>query len=96
MKATLLRHKKVVYPDGAIVEYAVWQLPKASAERPHGYKYRLNYSGADGATRVRYDNELQKGDHKHIDGTELPYIFESLEKLFEDFARDVKNARGTP
>jgi len=96
MKAILLRQKKVVYPDGSIAEIVVWQLPQPSPDRPHGYKYRLNYCTADGTTRVRYDNETGKGDHKHIDRTELPYEFESLEKLFQDFANDVNRARSKP
>ncbi|HEY9788016.1 MAG TPA: DUF6516 family protein [Candidatus Obscuribacterales bacterium] len=81
MKATLLRQKKVVYPDESIAEIVVWQLPQPSPDRPHGYKYRLNYCTADGTTHVKYDNETSKGDHKHIDNAELPYEFESLEKL---------------
>jgi hypothetical protein len=93
MEATLLRDKKVVYPDGSIAQIVVWKLPQTSPQRPHGYKYRLNYCTADGITRVRYDNETGKGDHKHINDSELPYKFESLDKLFQDFADDVSRAR---
>ena len=96
MKATLLRQKKVVYPDGAIAQIVVWKLPQTSSTRPHGYKYRLNYCTADGTTRVRYDNETGKGDHKHINETEQSYNFESLDKLFQDFANDVNRARRKP
>jgi hypothetical protein len=93
LKATLLRKKKINYPDGCIAEVIVWQLPKATPERLHGYKYRLNYNAANGVTLLRFDNEAGKGDHMHILGTELPYKFESLDKLFHDFSEGVNKAR---
>ena len=93
MKATLLQYKKDIYPDGSIAETIIWQLPASTRHRPHGYKYRINYCSADGKTRVRYDNKLEKGDHKHIYETELPYEFESLEKLLSDFYKDVEMVR---
>ena len=93
MKARLLRQKKVIYPDLCFADIIVWQLPKTTLERPHGYKYRLNYCTADGTTLVRYDNEIGKAGHKHIGGVELPYKFQSLEKLFRDFYKDVGRAR---
>lgn len=30
-----------------------------------------------------------KGDHKHIAGTECPYIFRTLEAAFADFLADI-------
>jgi hypothetical protein len=96
MRAVLFKQKKVVYPDGAIAQIVVWRLPETSPERPHGYKYRLHYCTPDGTTRVRYDNEIGKADHKHINESELPYKFESLDKLFQDFAKDVNRARRKP
>ena len=91
--AKLVRHKKVIYPDLAIAEIIVWQLPNKTKERPHGYKYRLNYCDCSGKTIVRYDNETGKPDHKHIGPTEIVYEFRSLAKLYADFSKDVKNAR---
>jgi hypothetical protein len=54
----------------------------------HHYKYRLYY-GQGGVGRVRYDNERGKGDHRHIDGRELSYRFEPIDKLLDDFERDI-------
>jgi hypothetical protein len=56
---------------------------------PTVFKYRLNYCAADGATLVRYDNEKGKGDHKHLGDKQMPYKFNNVDKLLEDFWRDV-------
>ena len=90
MKATLLARSKEVRDDGSIVEAVVWSLPEALAPSRHLFKYRL-FFGQPGEDRVRYDNERGKGDHRHINGRELPYVFESLDKLLDDFDQDVKN-----
>jgi hypothetical protein len=90
MKAVEYANKKIKLPDGSLISIVVWVLPQASAERPHGIKYRLNYCSSDGSTLVRYDNEKGKGDHKHFSaGTEEPYKFESIDKLLDDFWRDI-------
>lgn len=90
MKAVSLANAKEVRDDGSIVEIVVWQLPEPLAPSTHGNKYRLYY-GAGGVSRVRYDNERGKGDHRHIDGHEEPYMFTTLERLLEDFQRDVQD-----
>ena len=92
MPAALLAHAKEVRDDGAIVEIVVWELSEPLPPSKHRYKYRL-YFGADGASRVRYDNERGKGDHRHIGSQEEDYVFATLEKLLEDFERDVENWR---
>lgn len=69
------------------MEMVIWALPEASAERPHGLKYRM-YCGRDGECVVRYDNESGKGDHRHYGAMEEPYYFEALEKLVADFRED--------
>ena len=78
---------------GAVVEMTIWQLPRASAERPHGLKYRL-YFGRDGKRIVGYDNERGKGDHKHLGEVEIRYRFVSLAQLVTDFLADVERANG--
>jgi len=40
---------------------------------------------------VRHDNERGKGDHRHINGRELGYVFESIDTLLDDLERDVLN-----
>lgn len=94
-KAKLIHEYHQKFPNGARVDVVVWQLPEASAERPHQLKYRLNYCSAEGTTLVRYDNERGKGDHKHIAGQESPYKFTSIRQLFEDFRTDVLEHGGT-
>jgi len=69
------------------VDMVIWALPRASADRPHGLKYRL-YCDREDACLVRYDNEAGKGDHRHYGDREEPYRFESLEKLLADFRAD--------
>ena len=93
MNAKLLLHDKYVYADGAIREMVLWKLPKADPERPHGLKYSLYY-GIKGERIVGYDNERGKGDHRHYRDREERYSFTSVEKLIEDFRRDIDNERG--
>ncbi len=90
MKAVAIKRRKYPFSDGSVAQIVVWQLPHPTPERPHGLKYRLNYSLPDGKTVVRFDNELGKGDHVHIHEIEQPYKFESLDKLLADFRKAVK------
>ena len=73
---------------GVTVEMVVWALPKPSADRPHGLKYRL-YCGRGGRCVVRYDNEAGKGDHRHFAEKEHTYTFRTPDKLIADFERDI-------
>ena len=86
-------HEKSVRDDAAIVEMVIWQLPRATPDRPHAIKYRL-YFGRGGKCLVRYDNEAGKGDHRHVRGRETPYRFESLARLRRDFESDIKKHGG--
>ena len=88
MTAVLLAHTKDVRSDGAIVEVVVWQLSEPLAPSTHLYKYRLYY-GSGGTSRVRYDNERGKGDHRHVGEKEEDYGFTSIEQLLDDFERDI-------
>ena len=92
MKARLIIHHKESYDDGHIVEFTVWQLPEANAERPHGLKYSFFY-GTDGMRLIGYDNERGKGDHRHYLDVEEAIQFHSLDQLMNDFMRDVANIR---
>jgi hypothetical protein len=65
MAAVLLARAKEVRDDGSMVEIVIWALPEPLPPSKHRYKYRLYY-GAAGISRVRYDNERGKGDHRHI------------------------------
>jgi hypothetical protein len=92
MGATLLAHTKEIRDDGAIVEIVIWRVSDPVAPSTHEFKYRLYY-GRSGRDRVRYDNERGKGDHRHLNGTETPYAFESVDKLIDDFERDIEDWR---
>jgi Family of unknown function (DUF6516) len=79
--------------DGTIVDIKIWQLLELTMERPHGLKYSLFY-GRAGERIVGYDNETGKGDHRHYGPREMPYIFESMERMMQDFFGDVAKERG--
>jgi hypothetical protein len=51
--------------ESAIVEMVVWRLPRSQAGSTHRLKYRLAFV-VDGVCVLRYDNESDKGDHKHV------------------------------
>lgn len=88
MPASLLARAKEVRDDGSIVEIVIWELPEPLPPSTHRYKYRL-FFGASGVSRVRYDNERGKGDHRHVGDQEYEYSFSSVEQLLADFQSDV-------
>jgi Family of unknown function (DUF6516) len=92
-KATLIYRDKMDWPDGHILEMTIWRLPSVSDERPHGLKYSLFY-GREGKTIIGYDNETGKGDHRHIGGREVTYVFRDVATLVADFLADVRSERG--
>jgi hypothetical protein len=89
MAAVLLARAKEVRDDGSIVEIIVWELPEPLPPSARRYKYRL-FFGASGVSRVRYDNERGKGDHRHVGELEYAYKFRSVEQLLADFQSDVE------
>ena len=89
MKALLVRHVKVIDELSNIIEIKMWQLPKPTKDKPHGYKYSLVYV-VDGKRVIGYDNAERKGDHRHIKETIKPYRFTSLKKLAHDFYKDIE------
>jgi hypothetical protein len=93
MKAVLAFHDKQVLPDGAIVEMKIWQVTAPVLGSAHRIKYSLFY-GLDGKRLVGYDNERGKGDHRHIEGSQQPYAFTTVERLIADFLADVRGLRG--
>lgn len=93
MKATRIFYDRKDYPDGAIAELVIWQVPSPVPGSARGLKYRLFY-GYPGERLVGYDNERGKGDHRHIEGQEFPYAFNTVEALIRDFLADVRKLRG--
>ena len=94
MPAQLITRFKDITPDGSILEVVVWKLPTPVPPTEHGYKYRAVYV-VNGVRVVGFDNERGKGDHGHLDSTEIPYTFTSLEQLVEDFIAAVAARRET-
>jgi hypothetical protein len=88
MRAKLLLKSREPLGDDRFVERVVWQLPAASAGSDHAFKYRLAFV-VKGQCVIRYDNEVGKGDHRHLGKDETPYSFSSIEQLLADFWRDV-------
>ncbi len=89
MKAELLIDERHVLDTSTFVEIVVWRLHRPVRGSTHRFKYRLALI-ADGICVLRYDNEVGKGDHRHIGNTEAPYIFAAPEALLADFWNDVE------
>lgn len=85
-------NERHILSENSFLEIVVWRLPSPNAGSPHGFKYRLALV-VDGCCVLRYDNEIAKGDHKHIGGDEIPYRFTSPQTLLDDFWNDVENWR---
>jgi Family of unknown function (DUF6516) len=94
MKARLITRIKNITTDGAILEVVIWRVPKPVPPTEHGYKYSAVYI-VQGVRVVGFDNERGKGDHCHLDGIEVPYVFQTVEQLIEDFIAAV-DARRSP
>jgi hypothetical protein len=94
-KARLIIEDSGVLADGARWTIRIWLVPSPVPPSTHRYKYSLYY-GYPGERVVGYDHERGKGDHKHLKGEELPYVFVSLDRLLDDFAADVETVRGEP
>lgn len=92
MKAELLMRERRLLEIG-FIEVVVWKLPQPSGGSAHRFKYRLAYV-VDGKCVLRYDNEAGKGDHRHRGTRELPYRFESVDQLLDDFLSDVAAWKG--
>ena len=90
MGALQIACTKEVRDDGSIIEVVIWELPQPLARSTHCFKYRLFY-GAAGLSRVRYDNERGKADHRHMGDEEFEYTFTTLDRLLDDFERDIEN-----
>ncbi|KTS06442.1 hypothetical protein SB2_21955 [Methylobacterium radiotolerans] len=90
MRAKLLLKERIeIAADRSFAELVVWNVPAPVRGSVHGFKYRLALV-VEGVCVLRYDNEAGKGDHKHIDGGEIPYAFTSPETLLADFWADVE------
>lgn len=88
MKAELVIHNKVYDENGNIVEVKMWKV-KPTKDKPHGYKYSLAYI-VNGKRVIGYDNAECKGDHRHFYETIERYEFVRIDKLADDFYKDIQ------
>ena len=95
MKAGLVMRFRNLLDQGGLVEMVVWRLPHPVPPSPHAFKYRLVYV-VNGQRVIGFDNERGKGDHMHIGTKEFPHQFVDVDRLIDDFQREVEtwnNAR---
>ena len=91
-RAELLMRERFVLSRRAFVEIVIWKLPKPLLRSAHAFRYRMAYV-ANGRCVLRFDNEADKGDHKHLNETEVPYQFRGLIQLQDDFWAAVRRRR---
>ena len=89
MKAVALVRRRVVVAADAYVEVVIWRVPEPVRPSTHEFKYRLAYVVGDRCV-LRYDNEREKGDHRHTELGEEPYIFSTPDQLMADFEADIE------
>ena len=89
MKAELVTRFRNVSATGTGIEMLVWRLPEPLPPSTHGYKYRLVYV-EEGRRVIGFDNERGKGDHMHKGDRQVPYAFFNVDRLIDDFIREVE------
>ena len=89
MKAELLMNERHVLDARTFVEIVVWRLDRPVRGSIHRFKYRLALV-ADSVCVLRYDNEVGKGDHRHVGYAEDSYKFVDPETRLADFWNDVE------
>jgi hypothetical protein len=92
MKAMLLAGERFHLNEVTFVEVRIWQVPVPLSGSAHSFKYSLALV-ANGVCVLRYDNEAGKGDHKHRGDRQVAYRFRDLDRLRQDFMRDVEKWR---
>ncbi len=84
MKAILRFHEKYQIKNRYLVEIELYEVDNKK-RYPHGVRYGLICIDLKTKKKVLMDNHHPKGDHIHIEDEEIPYIFQSPEKIIEDF-----------
>jgi hypothetical protein len=93
MGSKRILYRKVVDEEGNVLETVIWRVP-VSAKAPDGVRYRLAFIPAGmREPAVLYDNHHPKGHHRHVEGVQEPYRFETVDKLVRDFKADVERVR---
>lgn len=92
MKAELIFRQRTQLDDTSLAELVIWQVPRPLAGSAHHFKYSLAYVENEVCV-IRYDNEVGKGDHRHIGRKEMPYAFVDMDQMMVDFWTDVAGWR---
>lgn len=90
-KAELVLHTRYVDEQGGLVEMKAYAVPRTPSTL-HGFKYSLVYI-FKGQRLVGYGNHEHKGDHRHFRTTTAPYTFTTVDRLIEDFRRDMATVK---
>jgi len=93
MKAEIILRERWEQRDGSIIEMVIWRLDEPIKPCAHPFKYRLVYV-KNGRRLIGFDNERGNGDHQHRRVLEFPYHFVSIDKLMDDFIREIERWRG--
>ena len=88
MRATLIARTRIGYSTRSFAELVLWRVPSPVPGSAHEFKYRLAYI-VDSVCVVRYDNEVEKGDHRHFGESEYAYKFSTPDRLIADFQKDI-------
>jgi hypothetical protein len=90
-KARLIFREKLTLRSGRLRDAVIWQVP-VSERYPNGVKYRLALIAPfTGKVLILFDNHFPKGHHCHLKtGEEVPYDFESVEKLVNDYLKAIE------
>ena len=94
MKVTLIIRRRIVFGSHDFAEAVVWKVPEPVPPNQHYFKYSLVYI-VMGQRVIGFDNERGKGDHRHDDGIESEYRFQSIDQLLTDFAEAIEQWRKT-
>ncbi|PYE90452.1 toxin-antitoxin system TumE family protein [Phyllobacterium leguminum] len=81
--------RRIDLTEDSFVELSVFEVPKPLAGSKHSFKYRLAYVVSKVCV-MRYDNEVGKGDHKHVGRREFSYDFVDVDTLLDDFFAEVE------
>jgi len=92
MEPVLLLNERRIIAEDAFVEMVVWRLSSPVSGSRHWFKYRLALV-VKGDCVLRFDNEIGKGDHKHVGREEMPYVFTTPQALLDDFWNEVDRWR---
>ena len=88
MKAVALIRRRVVLGAEEFAEIAIWRVLVPVLPSTHLFKCRLAYVVANECV-LRYDNERDRGDHRHFGTRESLYVFSTPDQLMSDFNADI-------